>query len=301
MVATLEELKPDQRPDFCIKVNFKRGTKNPERVFRVAANFIEALQGLDVLLVGSIDSQIKPVLLLEEVESGSIKIWLKQFLEAVDDGALKSLDWKPAVGKYLVKAKHRMIGYLEKHEGLESAEALHGLSSELHALARETDAKKLPAYRPSSPSDLAVSLKRISESLEPLGEDGSVSIASDEGENTAPSTLSITQESITAVLAGESITNEVEKILMVRRPDFLGETMWEFRHEKKSFSAKIEDEKWLEGFHNRQHNIQPGDALRVKILETITYGKDGEVISESRTISRVIGVIRETLHSLPLE
>ena len=63
---------------------------------------IRALQGLDATLVGAIDTKIEPVMVLEEIESGSLIIWLRNILTAADDEALKKLDWKPAVGKYLV-------------------------------------------------------------------------------------------------------------------------------------------------------------------------------------------------------
>ena len=45
-------------------------------------------------------------MVLEEIETGSIKIWLGNQLNRVDDDALKKLDWKPLVGKYLVRAKY---------------------------------------------------------------------------------------------------------------------------------------------------------------------------------------------------
>lgn len=297
----MSDLRPDQRPDFCVKVDFEKGSRSPEKILNSMAQFVEAIQSLDLLLVQSVDSKIKPVLLLEEIESGSVKVWLKQFLEAVDDDALKALDWKPAVGKYLVKAKHRTLGYLGENKGLDSSEGLHRLTAELHQMAQETDARKMPAYRPVSPSDMAAQLKRISEPLSLLSVNESISIESDEGDSTAHGTPSITQEDIANVLAGDSITNEVEKILIVRKPDFLGDTQWDFRHEKKRFTARIDDTDWLAEFRSGEAVIRPGDALRVKTLETITYGKDGEVLSEESSIAKVIGVIREFAPQLPIE
>jgi hypothetical protein len=70
---------------------------------------IRALQRLDATLVEAIDSKIEPLMVLEEIESGSLVVWLKNILTATDDEALKKLDWKPAVGKYLVRAKHVYI------------------------------------------------------------------------------------------------------------------------------------------------------------------------------------------------
>lgn len=302
MEITLADLNPDQRPDFCVKVDFEKGTPHPEKILNAAAQFIESLQSLDVLLVQSVDSKIKPVLLLEEMEAGSLKIWLKQFVKAIPDDALKSLDWKPAVGKYLVLAKHTVLSYLSENGGLKDSESLYELSSGLHRLAQDTDARKMPAYRPVSPSEIAQQLKQISEAFEFLNETESISLLSDEDDDvTLYGTLSVKQEDIVNILAGDSISNEVEKILIVRKPDFLGDTQWDFRHEKKKFSARIDHAEWLSQFRAGEIDIRPGDALRVITLETTTYGKDGEVLSEDSSITKVLGVIREFAPLLPIE
>lgn len=300
MEDKLGKLEQGQKPDFCVTVSFRKGTPRPERIFRATAAFIESLQELDLLLVRSVDSKIRPVLLLEEIQSGSVKVWLKQFLEAIDDDALKKLDWKPAVGKYLVQAKYLAIKHLEGKTRLTSREEIETLAIGLNRIALETDAKKLPAYRPISPSDLAQGMRRISESVAGLEEGDQVTLSGEAGEASVSPGLVITEADIADLFTGDTISNEVEKILMVRKPDFLGDTMWEFRYEKKAFSAKIEDEEWLSLFRAGETIIRPGDALRVKVLETTSYGRDGEMLSEARVIVKVVSVIRETLFSLPI-
>ncbi len=97
---------PPEEADFAIDIDFKRGEGNPQRVFRAADKMIQALQRVDEALCASIDTSIKPVMMLEDIEAGSIRIWLKNVLETADDQAIKELDWKPAVGKYLVRGKY---------------------------------------------------------------------------------------------------------------------------------------------------------------------------------------------------
>lgn len=297
----MPDLAPDQQPDFCVRIDFKKGTPNPERVFRSAAAFIETLQEIDELLIVAVDSKIKPVLLLEQIEAGSIRIWLKTFLEAVDDEALKKLDWRPAVGKYLVKAKHKIIEHVEDKKELGNREELESLALGLHQLAEATDALAMPAYRHVSPSDLAYSLRKVSESISDLEEGDVVTIESDEGRTSVSPDLVITKENIAEILAGQSISNPAERILKVRKPDFLGNSMWEFRHQNKSFPCRILDEQWLADFRSGAQVITPGDALRVKVYETTTYGTDGEVLDESRVITQVLGIIREHAPKLPID
>ncbi len=83
----------------------------------------------------------------EEIETGSLKIWLKNQLETVDDQALKELNWKPIVGSYLVKAKYAIIKWCNKGELNENKESLLELSNEIKQIAQETDVRHLPDYK----------------------------------------------------------------------------------------------------------------------------------------------------------
>lgn len=298
----LAALGPERTPDFCVKVDFPKGTRNPQRLLKSAAAYIDALNSLDSLLVSSIDTQIKPVFVLEELEAGSIKFWLKQILEAVNDNALENLDWKPAVGKYLVKAKYLVLKHLEGKPSLTDRGAIESIAKEISDAARETGVLMLPAYKAINAVALAYEAQNISESLKPLEKGDSITFLSDDGDSMLTQQLVITQEDITNLFAGEEISNDIIKILMVRRPDFLGETKWEFRYEKKPFTAKISDETWLNEYHAGNVDIRPGDALRVTLRETVTYDKNGEVIKEDRDILKVLGITKPAIQgSLPVQ
>ena len=98
--------------DYCLEIDFKKGTECPSRVFRTLHETIDALQLIDKHLIGSIDVRIEPVLLLEDIEGGSVKTWLATSLQAVPDDAIYHLDWKPIVGSLLLKGKYNLINFL---------------------------------------------------------------------------------------------------------------------------------------------------------------------------------------------
>lgn len=288
----LSALGPDKTPDFCVNITFPKGTRNPQRLLKSAAAYIDALNSLDSLLVSSIDAQIKPIFVLEEIELGSIKLWLKQALEAVNDNALENLDWKPLVGQYLVKAKHLLLKKLEGKTALTDRNTLEALASDLSEAAQQTGVRKLPAYRAINALALAQEAQSISAALACLEAGDAITFQSDEGDAVLTAEFVVTQEDIVNLFSGESISNDIERILMVRRPDFLGEAKWEFRYEKKPFSAKLIDEAWLDDFHNGRVDIRPGDALRVVLRETVIYDNNGEVMREEREILTVINIIK---------
>src|ERR1700719_2313692 len=84
---------PIESDEFGIEINFKPLSDAPSRVFRAMTDLIEAFQEIDALLAGSIRGTIKPSTLLEDIEAGSLRVWLRNVLNSVDDESLKSGDW----------------------------------------------------------------------------------------------------------------------------------------------------------------------------------------------------------------
>jgi hypothetical protein len=97
------------KADFCIQIDFEKHTANPSRIFKAMTELIEAFEALDNHLVESIHPEIEPVAIIEDVDAGSLRAWLSYTLRSADDEALKSGDWKKAVGSYLVKAKYYVL------------------------------------------------------------------------------------------------------------------------------------------------------------------------------------------------
>jgi hypothetical protein len=85
---------PPDDADLAFEIDFKRGEGNPRRVFDSASELIAAFETLDEALVGSVDSKIKTLMVLEDIEGGSIKVWLRNVLNRIPDEGLKDLDWK---------------------------------------------------------------------------------------------------------------------------------------------------------------------------------------------------------------
>src|SRR5829696_3393878 len=98
---------------YALEVVYRKGTERPAHVFRAMSELIEAFQQLDVDLAKSISAEIEAVVVLEEVEVGSIRAWLSTVLKSVDDSALKKLEWKEIVGTYLVRGKRRIVQFLD--------------------------------------------------------------------------------------------------------------------------------------------------------------------------------------------
>jgi hypothetical protein len=268
---TLSTKQPKGIPpqaDFAIYIQFNKNAPQPQRIFQSASALITAFQHFDKVLCATIDSHIEPVMMLEEIEVGSLKIWLRNALESVDDQALKSLNWKQQVGKYLVKAKYLAIDFLNDKADMNDRERVQSFGRSLAGIASETDVKHLPDYKPPSLLDLTGSLREISNAKSPLYDSDTLSYVSEEQSVQFDMTINWTPEKFDEFLTKETIRYEpAPMILAVKKPDYLGNSQWELRHGKIAIKAKIEDEAWLMRFQNREVDVRPQDSLRCMVRQ----------------------------------
>lgn len=151
---------PPEGADFAFAIDFKRGEGNPRRVFDAASALIHGFELLDAALATSVDELLEPLLVLEDVESESLKVWLRNVLNAIDDDAIKKLDWKPIVGAYLLKAKYIVLEYCDSGDA-STLPAIDQLKQSLQSLAEQTDVRHLPAYPPINDAKLIAAIDRL--------------------------------------------------------------------------------------------------------------------------------------------
>ncbi|MFY7929093.1 MAG: hypothetical protein ACOVS5_09485, partial [Oligoflexus sp.] len=283
---TISELEPPTpRADFGFEIDFQRGVGPASRVFTATHDFIKACEALDHELVKSIDSSIETVLILEDIEAGSIKTWLRNSLTAADDDALKTLDWKPLVGKYLVRAKYAVIRWIDDDTFPRS---LPDLRREIQQIASETDVRHLPDYTAPSPGALIKAVHDFQSVKNRLLPSDRATMLTHEGNIGFNLSVMLDIDDIEALAVAQTIKNPpAEMILPVKKPDYLGDSKWELRHGRRNISAKIEHQEWLKQFQNRQVDVRPGDALRCIVEIEIMYGFDNELVAERYTVIEV--------------
>ena len=279
---------PPKDADFSFTIDFVKGAGNPRRVFDAASALIDAFEVLDSALIASVDVKISPVMVLEDVEAGSLRTWLKSVLSRIDDEALKTLEWKPIVGRYLVKAKYLVLEFCDNAEGTSS---ITDLREGLRRLAQETDVRQLPDYAPIHEGRLISAMDRVQSAKRELDRGDKLTIESNG--NTYEVNLASDWEPSETIKPADTkeTTSPGEIILTVRKPDFIKDTMWQFSHGKNTLSALIKDEEWLIRFHQRRIPLFPGDALRCRVLFTYIYDDKGALIDQRQEIEKVLEVI----------
>jgi hypothetical protein len=132
------------RVSFAITIDFVRGEGDPSRPFATMVDMLNALASFDRDLVKGIDASIEAQLLLEDVESGSIKSWVLTVLESTDDNALRSGDWKKIVGSYAVRGKYILIERLKGAKKITEPGLIDSIQQDLLRAAEQTEVRGLP-------------------------------------------------------------------------------------------------------------------------------------------------------------
>ena len=282
--------------DFAFYIDFKRGEGRASRIFSATHEFIKACEKIDRELITSIDANIETVMMLEDIEASSLKTWFRNELRAFDDQALKELDWKSAVGEYLVHAKYIILRWMDQDrdgKNISASSDLPTLRREIQKLASETDVRHIPDYGPVNPSALIRAIKDFEGVKDHLVEGDKASMVLP-NEETVGFNLSVRLDvaNIEALAIREKQEYSVPSmVLIVKKPDYLGSSMWDLRHGNKPITARIEHEEWLREFQNRRVDVRPGDALRCKVRIEMNYGHDNELISEKYYVENVHGVL----------
>ena len=216
---------------------------------------LPAVQGDTLHIVGVGDNRIG---------KRSLKMYLINTVRAVNDQALKDIDWKPLVGIYLVKCKYLVLRWIEDDE---TPRSLPQLGRELQKIAAETDVRRIPDYTPVGPSALINAIRDFERVKDHLVEGDRASMVIPDGEHIDFNlSTRLDVDDIEALEIKEIQVHSVASmVLIVRKPDYLGTSMWDLRHGKHPISAKIEHEEWLGEFQNRKVDVRPGDALKCTV------------------------------------
>lgn len=257
---------------FEIHIDFKPGEGDPSRVFRAMSDLIDSMQALDSHLANSFDIALDASLVLDEINSGSIKAKFRDIIAGLPDEALKDANWKKILGHFLLRAKYILLEWLNNTRIISHRDDVRVLECQLLLAAEETGLKKIPAYLAPRAEVLLSDILSIQESLEVLEEADSVTYLYAERRIKINRDLEISNEIVRDVLTKEIVNTSAKRIVKVKKPDYLGQSMWGLQYDGRAIEAKITDSDWLAKFQSREADVRPGDSLRVTLYEEISYG-----------------------------
>lgn len=277
--------------EFDIRIEFARGEGDPSRVFRSMAGLIEAFQQIDNHLAQMLGASVRTSLVLDDIETASLKSRLSTIIEAIPDELLRQGEIKKLVGHFLLLGKHMILDWCGERKEISDRKDVKRLEFDLMKLARDTDIKVIPAYAPINTPTLLSDISAINDAIVPLEKSDQATFASQEGKSRFNPDLVVSGEVIREIVTRQRLENTGERILKVKKPDYLGSSKWAFKYGTHTIEAKICDEDWLKNFHDGLVKLEPGDSLRVTLHEEVSYGYDNEVVHSEYEVRKVSGVV----------
>lgn len=264
---------------------------NPQRILTTAAAFITVLNECDNMLLRSFSTELRTHCALEQIEIGSLSARLRQILHLVDDDALQAFERNVVIGTLLVRLKYFFLRILGETGALPQKDKLQEMVKYIYDEIKKANLTDMLLHHEVSMTALAEQAKALSDVIAQLKDGESITYHTDYGEEaTINADFSVTDDDISALLAERTIENTTTAILIVRKPDFLGTTKWDFKFNKRNLSVAIMDREWLSRYQNGLLDIRPGDALEVEMKEIVQYDARGEVLREDREILKVVAV-----------
>lgn len=285
------QVEIEQNNGFQIYIDFVKSEGDPSRVFHSMAELIEAFEQIDLNLAGMFGGSTATQLVLDDLEAGSLRSWLRNIILNVPDEAIAELDVKKLIGHFLLKAKYKIVEWLAENEKIVSIDQVRALEGELLRLADESNVKSIPAYVPINTRTLLSQINSIQIAVSRLDERDAVRYESPVGNKNISRGIVIEEGLIREILTRQTLISEGERIVKVKKPDYLGRSKWVVRHAGHSVEAKFEDYEWLQQFQGNAVALNPGDSLRVVMREEVSYGYENEVVHVSYTIKKVVGIV----------
>jgi len=280
----------EKEAEFCIEIQYDKATSNPGRLFQTISELIYSFQTLDVELAKTISAEIKPVLILQEVEIGSIRTWFSSFIKDIDDESIGNLNYKAIIGKFLIKGKYQLLKLLGDNSSIDDAK-INELQGNIQQLAFDTQVKRIPSYEKVSRNCLLDFYLTATRSLSLLSENDNAEFISGCGNIILPKKYVISEEVIDDILVKSKETSELNMILTIKKPDYLGISKWLFQYNGHPMEAKIEDEEWLKTFHERKVVLKPGDALKALVRSELLHRHDCQEVTQRHTVLKVLDII----------
>jgi hypothetical protein len=279
------------KSSFEIKLEFDKNTENPSRLFYSFAEMIDSVNKLDIVIAKTINSSISSKIILDDIEKGSILAKLWNELVISEDGKIDNPAPQENVKNYLENSRRAAINFVSHNKS--SVEDLGELGSEIAEIAETNKVKETFNYAEPNLIELAKSINEIKNSTDDLnGNEGF--ILTNLGENPSEIIRSggekIDIEAVEKFLTKEELVNNYEAFYKIKKPDFLGDSQWDFKHGTKSIKVKILHQEWLDKFHKGEIVVLPGDSLKVKIKQTNKYNQNGYLISEKIEIIEVLEI-----------
>ncbi|AOT10438.1 hypothetical protein [Pseudoalteromonas luteoviolacea] len=268
--------------DICIKIDFEHNSHHPQRVFDSMSHLISSIELFHLCFLNSVAVETQSEFLLSNVKEGSLESWLSLRIK----GDVTS-DKKRRLADYLNRCTELVLEFIYDKETIKSIDEIDSLEQSISSMAHEMDLEEFPNVFSLDKHRLLKGYSEIGKATNSLNTIDEAYLKSHTTIKKINKNFYLSDEELQSLVVDRIEEASSTETLIVKKPDLLGNSMWDFMKDKRSISAKLLDPTWLNKFHQRRVIIAPGDALYCDLLTLIFYDKKGEIIDVKYQISRV--------------
>lgn len=251
-------------------------------VFKNSADLMLALDRLNSALSASITEEIETQVVIENLEAGSIRLWLADKLKRVPDEKIKAYvnNYKEAIGDFLIASKRKIIHKLEHDPESINEEVPQIVRKEAHRAGLDAFGYKIHKTRIL---EAVGELSRSAQSFDykPVIEIEGKKMVILDNYRFDPEELDTVERQV----------HTIRDLFLIKKPDLLGKSKWTLIYDR-AIDVTIADEAFIQRVKNREVTIGHGDRLDADLLiETFLDMEDMEVIETRYTVTRVYGVV----------
>ncbi|WP_278183523.1 hypothetical protein [Vibrio misgurnus] len=259
--------------DLCIKIDFEKNSRNPQRVFNSMSHLISSVEEFHACLLSSVSAETKSSFLLSDINEGSIKSWLCPEIEGdVTD------EQKGRLTSFLNYCTDLVISFISDKNTIESLDILAELEDKIAIAATEFEVEEFPNVFSLNRYRLLKGYTELSESTTELNDVDQVYFNSRGEAKIINKNFHLTKDDVDAILIEKVEKNTTKETLVIKKADFIGKSMWDFLRKKNTISARITHQAWLDKFHSRIETVAPGDGLLCDLVTTAYFDKNNNLI-----------------------
>jgi len=273
---------------YVLKFDYKPGETEPISLLENIAAVLQGFENFNKAICKGIDNDIEVASYLVDIEAGSVRVKVRDFLSKIPDNLIVDLvaDPKRVIGQILVVAKHKAIQKLGETKELPQIEKENAIYAAVVAEVREA------RLNPLLPCDidrdkLLESVGEITKASKKIDKVSFINVTSEDVEEAEIIDDTFTYE---APQLPQKLVQTANAELIIKKPDLLGTSKWGFVF-TNNIDAAIEDNPFLEKVKNTQIGFYCNDKMTCRLRIEVSLNERQEPIETKYFVEKVFSIV----------
>lgn len=286
----------DGADTFELYIDYDRAQPGAARVFTAMGALLEAVEHLDRVIVDAAVEGVVVTHTLSGIQAASLRAFGTGSLRYARGERLSAPVPIDALVRYAGRVRETVLGWVCGHPTVGTPQELSTIQEQIRAVAADEAVDGTLEFTPVPNEALLQGMQQVGDAEQRLAPTDTLEYRSPRVTIPAETRFTLSDERITELLTDSAEEATAEEILVVRKPDYLGNSMWQFRADGKNLEAAVTDARWLREFQGGGVDLRPGDAIRARVHRLVRYSASNvvkrKVVAERATVQQVLEVIR---------